>query len=150
MIDIRDAVIDDAPLIVDFQVRMARETEEMDLDRETCSKGVHEVFSNPLLGRYFVAQLDARVVGSLMVTSEWSDWRNAMVWWIQSVFVEPESRGQGVYRRLYEHVKNLVRQSEEIRGVRLYVDLRNETAQTVYTQLGMDGDHYRLFEWMKD
>jgi predicted GNAT family acetyltransferase len=85
-----------------------------------------------------------------MVTSEWSDWRNGTVWWIQSVFVEPELRGQGVYRLLYENVRRLVNESDAIRGVRLYVDIRNKAAQEVYARLGMNGDHYKLFEWMKE
>jgi len=149
MIEIREAVPDDAPAIVDFQVRMARETEDLALDPDVCAKGVAAVFESPTLGRYFVADSDGAVVGSLMVTYEWSDWRNGTVWWIQSVFVVPELRGKGVYRALYEHVQRLVNESD-VRGVRLYVDLRNERAQEVYARLGMNGDHYRLFEWMKD
>lgn len=149
MIEIRDAVPGDAPAITDFQIRMARETEEIELDPETCAKGVSAVFENSSLGRYFVATDHGRVVGSLMITSEWSDWRNGTVYWIQSVFVVPELRGQGIYRRLYEHVQQLVNERDDLRGIRLYVDLRNARAQEVYTRLGMNGDHYRLFEWMK-
>jgi len=146
---IRDAWADDAPVIVDFQIRMARETEEMELDPEICREGVAAVFEDPSLGRYFVAEDDGNVVGSLMVTYEWSDWRNGNVWWIQSVFVEPEHRGRGVYRRLYETVQKIVNASEDVRGLRLYVDIRNESAQQVYSRLGMNGDLYKLFEWMK-
>lgn len=149
MIHIRDAVSADAPAIVDFQIRMARETEEVELDRDVCTSGVAAVFSDPSLGRYFVAESDGVVVGSLMTTYEWSDWRNGTVWWIQSVFVVPELRGQGIYRRLYEHVQQLVNTRETVMGIRLYVDLRNGIAQEVYSRLGMNGDHYRLFEWMK-
>jgi GNAT superfamily N-acetyltransferase len=149
MIQIRDAVPGDASAIADFQIRMARETEEIDLDPEVCAKGVKAVFADPSLGRYFVAEHDRDVVGSLMTTYEWSDWRNGTVWWIQSVFVVPELRGKGIYRRLYEHVQQLVRQSDTVRGIRLYVDIRNAAAQEVYSRLGMNGDHYRLFEWMK-
>jgi GNAT superfamily N-acetyltransferase len=150
MFEIRDAVPTDTPVIVEFQLRMARETEGIELDPETCRRGVTAVFENSALGRYFVADRDGRVVGSLMVTSEWSDWRNGTVWWIQSVFVEPELRGQGVYRLLYENVRRLVNENDGIRGVRLYVDIRNKAAQVVYTRLGMNGDHYKLFEWMKE
>lgn len=150
MTTIRDAVPSDAPTIIDFQIRMAHETEGIELDPDVCARGVEAVFADPSLGRYFVAELDGRVVGSTMVTYEWSDWRNGTVWWIQSVFVEPDLRGKGIYRRLYENVQDLVKKSEGVRGIRLYVDLRNETAQQVYSRLGMNGDHYRLFEWMKD
>ena len=155
-IDIRDAVIDDASAIVDFQIRMARETENLELDRAICSAGVRAVFADPARGRYLVAEetRDAgtgarHIIGSLMITSEWSDWRNGAVWWIQSVYVIPTARGQGVYRRMYEHIRQQVLASDNIRGLRLYVDLRNDAAQQVYRRLGMDGDHYKLFEWMK-
>jgi GNAT superfamily N-acetyltransferase len=150
MIEIRDATPVDAGVIVEFQIRMARETEDLALDHDVCANGVAAVFADPALGRYFVAEDDGRVVGSLMVTYEWSDWRNGTVWWIQSVFVEPEARGRGVYRRLYERVQQLVMESDRVRGVRLYVDIGNRRAQQVYERLGMNGDHYRLFEWMKE
>lgn len=147
---VRDATEADAPKIVEFQLAMARETEGIELDRETCTRGVAAVFADPGLGRYFVAAQDGNVVGSLMITYEWSDWRNGVVWWIQSVYVVPESRGGGVYRRMYEAIQRLVRESAAIRGIRLYVDTRNIAAQQVYERLGMDGGHYRVFEWMKE
>ena len=145
----RAAQPSDRNVIVDFQVAMARETEDVALDREICTKGVAAVFDNPSLGRYFVAESAGRVVASLLLTYEWSDWRNGMVWWIQSVFVIPEMRGQRVYAGLYEHVKHLVESDDSIRGIRLYVDRRNTRAQEVYTRLGMNGEHYQVFEWMK-
>lgn len=140
---------EDADSIVSFQVAMAKETEGVDLDRETCRTGVNAVFDDPSLGRYFVAEDEGRIIASLMITHEWSDWRAGTVWWIQSVYVIPELRGRGVYRALYDHVKQLARSDEGIRGIRLYVDRRNEDAQKVYTRLGMDGEHYVVFEWMK-
>jgi GNAT superfamily N-acetyltransferase len=147
---IRDATAADGPRIVEFQLAMARETEGIELDPEVLRCGVAAVFAEPGLGRYFVAVLDGAVVGSLMITYEWSDWRNGMVWWIQSVYVIPEARGTGVYRRLYEAIQSLVRGSVGIRGIRLYVDTRNAPAQKVYERLGMNGEHYRVFEWMKE
>ncbi len=147
---VRDAAVADTRKIVDFQLAMARETEGIELDLEICSRGVAAVFADPGLGRYFVASLDGIVVGSLMITYEWSDWRNGMVWWIQSVYVMPDARGTGVYRRLYEAIQRLVRDSAGVRGIRLYVDTRNSAAQLVYERLGMDGGHYRVFEWMKE
>ncbi|MCM2315358.1 MAG: GNAT family N-acetyltransferase [Thermoanaerobaculia bacterium] len=146
---VRDATDADAPRIVEFQLAMARETEGIELDLETCTRGVAAVFADSELGRYFVAAQDGNVVGSLMITYEWSDWRNGVVWWIQSVYVVPEARGGGVYRRMYEAIQRLVRESSAIRGIRLYVDTRNTAAQQVYERLGMDGGHYRVFEWMK-
>ena len=145
----RDAVPEDAAAILDFQVAMALETEEVVLDRAITTRGVHAVFEDPSLGRYFIAEADGRVIASLMITYEWSDWRNGMVWWIQSVYVIPEFRRRGVYAGLYQHVKALVEATPAIRGIRLYVDDRNRPAQDVYTRLGMNGEHYKVFEWMK-
>jgi GNAT superfamily N-acetyltransferase len=149
MIDYREATPSDVPVIVDFQVAMARETEELDLDREVCTRGVQALFEDPSRGRYFVAEDDGNVIASLMITYEWSDWRNGNVWWIQSVYVRPSFRGQRVYAGLYFHVQNLVQADDSLRGIRLYVDRRNVPAQQVYTKLGMNGEHYQVFEWMK-
>lgn len=145
----RAARRDDHHAIVEFQIAMARETESIDLDRDTCTRGVAAVFDDVSLGRYFVAEVDGRVVGSLLITYEWSDWRNGNVWWIQSVYVVPEARGGGVYRALYEHVRTIVESDPLLRGIRLYVDKRNTSAQKVYAKLGMNGEHYLVFEWMK-
>ena len=146
----RDGRHGDAGAIINFQLAMARETEELELDRDTCTRGVEAVFADPNRGRYFVAESERRVVASLMITYEWSDWRNGVVWWIQSVYVIDELRGQGVYAGLYEYVQSLVNADESIRGIRLYVDRRNSRAQQVYTRLGMNGEHYSVFEWMKE
>jgi GNAT superfamily N-acetyltransferase len=146
---VRDARPDDAPAIVDFQLAMARETEELELDRDTCTRGVAAVFADQSLGRYFVVEDEGRVVASLMITYEWSDWRAGLVWWIQSVYVMPAHRGRRIYASLYQHVQALVATVPGIRGIRLYVDRRNTTAQQVYTRLGMNGEHYQVFEWMK-
>jgi GNAT superfamily N-acetyltransferase len=143
----RGAKREDAPTIVEFQETMARETEEVELDREVVTRGVKAVFDDPSRGRYFVADAGGHVVASLLITYEWSDWRNGVVWWIQSVYVEPEFRGRGVYAGLYAYVKESADAS--VRGIRLYVDRRNTRAQEVYRRLGMDGEHYLVFEWMK-
>jgi GNAT superfamily N-acetyltransferase len=147
---VRDARAIDAPVIVDFQVAMARETEELDLDRDICTKGVAAVFADGHKGRYFVAESGGEVIASLMITLEWSDWRNGMVWWIQSVYVRPEYRGRRVYAGMYEHVKQMVESTPDLRGIRLYVDRRNTRAQEVYRRCGMNGEHYQVFEWMKE
>jgi GNAT superfamily N-acetyltransferase len=145
----RDAHLSDGDAIVSFQIAMARETEDLDLDREVLARGVEAVFSDPQLGRYFIAESDSRVVASLLITYEWSDWRNGVVWWIQSVYVMPEFRRQRIYAGLYEHVKKIVDAESHVRGIRLYVDRRNTRAQEVYARLGMNGEHYQVFEWMK-
>lgn len=148
-VDYRAAMPSDAGAIIEFQLAMARETEELELDRGILTRGVHAVFADPSLGRYFVAETDGAVAGSLMITYEWSDWRSGMVWWIQSVFVDPARRKRGIYAGLYAHVRAIVDADPAIRGIRLYVDRRNVGAQEVYTRLGMDGGHYQVFEWMK-
>jgi len=145
----RDADRSDRDVIVEFQLAMARETEDLDLDRGILTRGVEAVFENAALGRYFVAESSGRVVASLLITNEWSDWRNGMVWWIQSVYVRPENRRQHIYAGLYEHVRRMVESRPDVRGIRLYVDRRNTAAQEVYTRLGMNGEHYQVFEWMK-
>lgn len=144
----REAHVTDRDTIVDFQIAMARETEEIALDRDVCTRGVQAVFDDPSRGRYFVAEEDGRVAASLLITYEWSDWRNGNVWWIQSVYVRPAFRRRGVYAQMYEHVKAIA-ESENVRGIRLYVDRRNTPAQDVYRRCGMNGEHYLLFEWMK-
>jgi GNAT superfamily N-acetyltransferase len=145
----RKATPVNAPAIVEFQVAMARETEDLELDCEVCTAGVAAVFAQPQHGQYFVAEMAGQVIASLLITYEWSDWRNGVIWWVQSVYVKPEARGQGVYAGLYEYVKQLVQNDQGIRGIRLYVDKRNTRAQAVYARLGMNGEHYQVFEWMK-
>jgi ribosomal protein S18 acetylase RimI-like enzyme len=149
-IKIRDAKINDSSYIVDFQMAMALETEDLILERSTLSKGVTAVLEDPSKARYFIAEGDGEPVGMLMITTEWSDWRNRWVWWIQSVYTSPECRKMGIYKLLYEHVKEVVSNADNIGGIRLYVDKRNTRAQAVYENLGMNGDHYATFEWMKE
>src|SRR5258708_30188814 len=117
----RDAVRSDHPAIVDFQVAMARETESIELDRATCAKGVAAVFDDSALGRYFVAEEAGRVVGSLLITYEGSDWRTGNVWWIQSVYVVPNLRGRGIYAGLYKHVQDIPEADPALCGLRPYV-----------------------------
>lgn len=146
---VREATRDDEDVIIEFQLLMAEETEGITLDRETCARGVGAVFDDRSLGRYFVALEEGTVAGSLLITYEWSDWRAGMVWWIQSVFVRPQMRRKGFYAGLYHHVRGLAEDDSAVRGIRLYVDRRNRAAQQVYSRLGMNGEHYQVFEWMK-
>lgn len=128
---------------------MAFETEGLTLNDQDLEKGLKVVLSDANKGYYFVAQYDQETVGCLMVTPEWSDWRNGTVWWIQSVYVDKEYRRKGIYRKLYSHIQEWVKSEPSYKGIRLYVEKENTTAQQVYADLGMDGEHYKLFEWMK-
>ncbi len=149
MIVVRKGTLDDAEIISDFQIAMALETESLTLDKSTVLKGVKAVFELPAKGQYFVAVDKNKVVGSLMITYEWSDWRNQWVWWIQSVYILPAFRGKKIFTQMYNHIKMLVINNDDVSGIRLYVDLTNSNARKVYQSLGMNGEHYQLFEWMK-
>ena len=145
----RYATLADISTIVQFQINMARETEDQALDSRVLTQGVQAVFEDSSRGQYYVAEREGRVIASTLITYEWSDWRNGIVWWIQSVNVVPEARRQGVYAGLYAYIKGLAEADEQVQGIRLYVDRRNTRAQLVYARLGMNGDHYQVFEWMK-
>jgi len=127
---------------------MARETEGLELQHDTVVKGVMAVFHDQCKGQYYVAEDNDSVVASLMITYEWSDWRNANVWWFQSVYVIPEYRRKGIFRMMYEYIKK-AGVADGIAGLRLYVDAENVRAQSTYEAMGMDGEHYKTYEWMK-
>ena len=146
---IRKANPSDAHHIVDYQLKMALETENLELTKSVVELGVEAVFNDNSKGAYCVAEIDGSVVGSLLTTYEWSDWRNGQVLWIQSVYILKEFRGQGIFRKLYAHVKEkVVNQGTDFRGIRLYVDKTNDDAQKVYEKLGMENHHYEMYEWM--
>lgn len=149
-ITFRKAQNSDSIFIQRFQQAMAFETEQIKLDPLTLEKGVSAVLENSALGTYHVCEVDGEVNGSLLLTNEWSDWRNGTVWWLHSLYFKPEHRGQGLFSQMYQYVQELAKNQKDIRGIRLYVDHTNLHAQKVYTKLGMNGDHYRLFEWMKE
>ncbi len=137
--------------IVDFNIRMAQETENKILDRKTISAGVENLMNHPEWGFYIVAESNRQIVGSLMITYEWSDWRNGLFWWIQSVYVIPEFRRKKVYSRLYQFVKKTAEkhsfdQNLTVIGFRLYVEKSNRIAQKTYKTLGMIETSYALFE----
>jgi GNAT superfamily N-acetyltransferase len=146
---IRAAASADAAKLVELQLRLARETENLELDRETVTRGVAAVFADPAKGSYWVAESGDRVIGCVLTTFEWSEWRNGTVLWIHSVYVLPEERGHGVFGALYEHLRRRVETDPNLKGIRLYVDRRNTAAQQVYERLGMTREHYELFEWLK-
>lgn len=144
---VRQANQTDADSLVEFNQAMALETEGKRLDAETLRGGVQAVFADEQRkGFYLVAEAENKIVGGLMVTFEWSDWRNSWFWWIQSVYVLPEARGAGVYRRLYERVVEKARAQSDVCGIRLYVEQENTAAQAVYEKLGMDQSHYLMYE----
>ena len=149
MIAIRRAGAHDAQALIDFNCAMALETERKELLPEVIGAGVRALLANPAAGFYLVAETDGRVVGALMLTKEWSDWRNGSFWWIQSVYVRPEHRRRGVYRQLYGHVQRLAANDSAVCGFRLYVERENSAAQSVYRALGMGETHYRVFEELK-
>ena len=143
---VRSARGGDLERLVSFNRAMALETEGKDLPVDVLERGMGRVLADRLRGRYFVAELEGEVVGGLMLTLEWSDWRDGWFWWIQSVYVEPSSRRRGIYRALYEHVLDQARAEEDVCGVRLYVEESNEPARAVYERLGMTPTSYRLYE----
>jgi ribosomal protein S18 acetylase RimI-like enzyme len=144
-VNIRRGTIDDAATIADFNATMARETEALTLDRRTLEAGVSAALSDESKAVYFLAELDGRVVGQLMITQEWSDWRNGPLWWIQSVYVHTEHRRRGVFRALYVHARDEAKRAGAV-GVRLYVEENNKVGQATYRSLGMSMTHYRVME----
>jgi ribosomal protein S18 acetylase RimI-like enzyme len=149
MISIRKARHEDAPVIIDFQQKMAWETEELTLASDIVTKGVYGVFENGTRGQYWVAEERGKVVASLLITYEWSDWRNTNVWWFQSVYVLPEYRRTGIFRSMYSTIKNEA-EREGVAGLRLYVETNNTRAQKTYESLGMQSEHYTMYEWLKE
>ena len=145
---IRKAKPEDVEVIVDFQQRMAWETEHMTLVPGIIDKGVKAVFNDSSRGQYWLAEEKGNIVASLLITYEWSDWRNCNVWWFQSVYVLPEFRRTGIFRSMYMHIKNEA-VKESVAGLRLYVETNNSVAQHTYEALGMKSIHYKMFEWMK-
>lgn len=145
---IRVASFEDAVSLVEFNQAMAHETEGKQLDTQILQSGVEAVLHDEKKGFYAVAESDDRIVGGLMVTFEWSDWRDNWFWWIQSVYILPDFRGQKIYSRLYDFVKQKAAQSGDVCGFRLYVERENINAQKVYEKCGMEASHYLMYEEM--
>jgi GNAT superfamily N-acetyltransferase len=143
---IRDARPSDAATIVEFNVKMAMETEGRRLEPELIKPGVKAVLEDSRRGRYWVAEMDGGVVGQLMVTYEWSDWRNGVFWWIQSVFIREDCRRKGIFSALHRHVEKLARSAGDVCGIRLYVERENRRAQKTYEALGMTSPGYQVME----
>ena len=147
-IKVRQATTAEAGRIADYNRAMAMETESLALNEKTVAAGVVALMGHPERGFYLVAEVGGVVAGCLLITYEWSDWRNKMFWWIQSVYVKPEQRGHGVYSALDEKVHELAAQAGNVCGFRLYVHRSNARAQEVYRNLGMVEKEYLVFEDM--
>lgn len=147
--NIRKANINDLETIVEYNYGLAYETEDKKLDKEILSKGVKAIIEDSSKGIYHVCEIDGKVVGQIMYTYEWSDWRNGTFLWVQSVYVNKEHRGKGIYRNLYNHVKAICDKDESICGIRLYVEVENFVAKKTYKNLGMEECNYHIYEYNK-
>jgi ribosomal protein S18 acetylase RimI-like enzyme len=145
-VQVRLAAIEDAEFLVSGNARMALETEDLSLDLERLRRGVRAVFDDPARGFYLIAEASGAPVGQMMITYEWSDWRDGVFWWIQSVYTLPESRRRGVFRALYSYAEALARRQDRVCGLRLYVESHNGRAQETYRRCGMRETGYRMFE----
>jgi GNAT superfamily N-acetyltransferase len=143
---IRPATPADTAVVAQFNLRLALETEHLNLDPARVRAGVAAVLADPAKGRYYVAESGGQVLGQVMITYEWSDWRNGNLWWLQSVYVAPEFRGQGVFRALFQYVSQAAREAGQVRGLRLYMHAENERARRSYEKLGMKKTRYEVFE----
>jgi len=148
-IQIRDATPADQAVIVDFNSRLAEETEGKSLDQSLIRRGVTALLADATKGRYLLAVIDNEAVGQIMVTYEWSDWRNGMFWWIGSVYVSAKHRRSGIFSSMFRHVQSLVEADPEACGIRLYVENRNRRAQDTYRNLGMTEPGYKVMEWVR-
>jgi GNAT superfamily N-acetyltransferase len=145
-IQVREGRAEDAAVIAEYNQRMALETEGKELDSKTVGRGVEQGLYQPEKCRYFVAEVRGTVIGQAMVTYEWSDWRNGDLRWIQSVYVHPDHRRQGIFKKIYQHIETLARENSNVRGLRLYVEEENTEGQAVYTKLGMSHAGYHVYE----
>lgn len=146
MTTIRHANIDDVDTIANYNVAMALETEGIALDLDRVTHGVRAVLDDPSKGFYVVVDIESRVVGQMMVTFEWSDWRNGVFWWIQSVYVHPDHRRSSIFTQLYRHVERSAKEADDVCGLRLYVEHENAIAQSTYQNLGMTQARYKVYE----
>ena len=136
----------DAAVITAFNVCLAAETENLQLDHDRVCTGVAALLRDPSKGLYYVAEVDGTVAGQVMITYEWSDWRNGNIWWLQSVYVRHEFRRKGIFRALFQHLDTLARQQDDVCGLRLYMHADNARARRSYEQLGMKHTKYEVFE----
>ena len=144
-IKIREAEKYDIPVIAKFNQALAKETEDIKIDYETLVSGISNALNREEC-HYFLAELNGKVVGQIMITYEWSDWRNGIMWWIQSVFVSPEYRGKGIFRSIFYHVEQLAKKHPDVKTLRLYVMKNNLPGKSTYEALGMTNSGYVVYE----
>ena len=142
---IREACESDLPSLVEYNLALARETENLDLNKDTLRLGIQNSFA--LQGcHYFVAETEGNVVGQTMITSEWSDWRNGTIWWMQSVYVHPSYRKQGVFSKIFKHIETIAKKKSTIQSLRLYVMKNNQAGLKTYQSVGMNNSGYLVYE----
>jgi GNAT superfamily N-acetyltransferase len=146
MIRVIDARPSDIPAIVEFNAALARETEHKELPLDILTRGVTRLLDKPEVGQYFVAEVDGKIVGCMMITYEWSDWRDGLIYWLQSVYVRAEYRRRGVFRALLSAVEQKAKSSPDVCGIRLYVERENAPAQATYQKHGLGPTPYQVME----
>lgn len=150
MITIQKASAIHIDTLIDFQQKLAFESEQVTLDPSLLREGMQAMLDDPSKGAYYVVLDGSEVIGCHMITFEWSDWRNGMVWWLQSVYVKESHRKKGIFKRMYDNITAIIKEDPGLIGLRLYVDKSNARAMKVYESMGMDGSHYTVYEWMKN
>lgn len=147
---IRKAMLRDLSDLVQFNLDLAKESEDLTLNYDKIYQGIKAALVNEDVAMYYVYEQDNKVIGQIMLTKEWSDWRNGYFWWIQSVYIDKKFRRQGIFKALYEYVKSQAEENEQVCGLRLYVERNNDLAKDTYLALGMKETHYLLYEWEKN
>ncbi len=142
----REAIRKDIPLIVDYNQALAHETEALELDRDVLRSGVERAFDHQHLCWYFVAEMEGKVVGQTLITYEWSDWRDGLIWWMQSVYVHSDYRKRGVFQSIYKHIESLAQKDPQARAIRLYVKDDNDKGMSAYRRAGMTDSGYVVYE----
>ena len=145
-ISVRQATLEDVATVIEFNRVLAQESEGKTLDLDKLRPGVHKALADDNKGRYFLAEVEGEIAGQLGVTYEWSDWRNGWFWWIQSVYVRPEFRRQGIFRALFKHVFDSAKADPEVIGIRLYVEKDNHAAHKTYESMGLAWTTYQVME----
>ncbi len=149
MITIQTAKSEEYAIIAQFQCLMAKETENLILSTKEVTQGVRYILDNPNIGKYIIAEYQKDIVACLLIQFEWSDWRNKTVIWLHSLYVKKEFRQAGIFKKMYDFIRAMVNNDTRYAGIRLFVDKTNTNAQKAYWAVGMNNQHYELFEWMK-
>lgn len=144
---IRKARIEDLEYIVKFNYNLAKETENKELNLEILTKGVQAILNDSTKGQYYVYEINEKIVGQIMYTYEWSDWRNGMFLWVQSVYVDAEYRRKGIFKEMYTYVREICDEEGGLVGIRLYVEKENLDAKSTYKSLGMQECNYHMYEY---